>query len=303
MRTRAITVSSELAGRSVESLLKGELLISDSLIARLKRREAGICLNGSRAYTTARVAEGDYLEAEIGDFPVKRPEPMACPLSIVWEDEDLLVIDKPAGIFVHSSTRCIGELTLENAIAAYLPPEDGLHPVSRLDKGTTGLMIWAKNGYLHELFRRQLNTEGFQKTYLAIAVGEVNKDAGHIHLQIGFEEGSCYKRAVREGGQNAHSEFCVLGRGGGYTLLRLIPHTGRSHQLRLHMAAVGYPLVGDWLYGSESEAITRPALHSSELSFTHPVTGRSIQLRAGLPDDMASVLVALGITRQGQLDL
>ncbi len=295
MRTRGLNIGPELAGRSVESLLKGELLLSDSLIARLKRRERGICLNGNRVYTTARVARGDYLEAQVGDDPVGRPQPMAYPLSVVWEDGDIFVLDKPAGLAVHASTRAPGELTLENALAAYLGPEDGLHPVSRLDKGTTGLMTWAKSGYMHELLRRLLHTEGFQKAYLAIAVGEVAARAGHIRLPIGFSEGSHYKRAVAEDGQKAHTEFTVLGRGGGYTLLRLIPHTGRSHQLRLHMAALGYPLAGDWLYGVESQAIARPALHAAELIIHHPLTGERLHLQAPLPPDMANLLGQAGI--------
>lgn len=295
MRTRELAIGPALAGRSVESLLKGELGLSDSLIARLKRRETGIRLNGARVYTTARAALGDILTAEVGDDPVRRAEPMAYPLSIIWEDEDLLVLDKPAGLAVHASTRCPGELTLENALAAYLPPEDGAHPVSRLDKGTTGLMTWAKNGYAHELLRRQLRTDGFQKEYLALAVGEMPEKTGHIRLTIGFAEGSRYKRAVRADGQSAHTEFAVLSRGGGYTLLRLIPHTGRSHQLRLHMAALGYPLAGDWLYGEESTAISRPALHASGLSITHPLTGERLRFEAPLPPDMAALARACGL--------
>lgn len=295
MRTRELAIGPVLAGRSVESLLKGELRLSDSLIARLKRRETGIRLNGIRAYTTARAATGDVLTAEVGDDPVSRAEPMAYPLSIIWEDEDLLILDKPAGLAVHASTRCPGELTLENALAAYLPPEDGAHPVSRLDRGTTGLMTWAKSGYMHELLRRQLHTDGFQKEYLALAVGEVPEKAGHIRLAIGFAEGSRYKRAVRADGQSAHTEFVVLGRGRGCTLLRLIPHTGRSHQLRLHMAALGYPLAGDWLYGEESPAISRPALHASGLSITHPLTGERLHFEAPLPPDMAALAHAHGL--------
>lgn len=299
MRTRQLAIGPDMAGRSVESLLKGELMLSDSLIARLKRREEGICLNGLRVYTTARVAAGDHLEAQVGDDPVRRPAPMAYPLSIVWEDADILILDKPAGLAVHASTRCPGELTLENALAAYLPPADGIHPVSRLDRGTTGLMTWAKSGYMHELLRRQAQAAGLRKAYLAIAAGEVPQDAGHIRLPMGFAPGSHYKRAVDPEGQRAHTEFAVLGRGGGHTLLRLIPHTGRSHQLRLHMAALGYPLAGDWLYGKEGPAIARPALHASDLWLTHPLTGGEYHLQAPLAPDMAKLAQELGLLQPG----
>lgn len=293
MRTLELMIGPALAGRRVESLLKGELALSDSLVARLKRREKGICLNGARVYTTARAAEGDILTAEVGDDPVCRALPMEYPLSIVWEDADILILNKPAGLTVHASTRCPGELTLENALSFYLPPEEGAHPVSRLDRGTTGLMTWAKNGYMHELLRRQMQGGGFEKTYLAIAEGEVEEDAGHIRLAIGFAEGSRYKRAAAEGGQSAHTEYAVLGRRKGRTLLRLIPHTGRSHQLRVHMAALGHSLTGDWLYGSESPDIARPALHAATLRFTHPLSGERLRFEAPLPADMARLAIEL----------
>ncbi|MEA5059142.1 MAG: RluA family pseudouridine synthase [Candidatus Pelethousia sp.] len=290
MRTRTRLIDAGLAGRRVESLLKEELGISDSLMARLKRRERGICLNGERVYTTARVAVGDWLEVQVGDDPVCRAEPMAYPLSILWEDEDILILNKPAGLAVHASTRNPGELTLENALAAYLPPEDGTHPVSRLDRGTTGAMTWTKNGYMHELLRRQFHTPGFQKEYLAVTAGELADDGGHIRLPIGFAEGSRYKRAIQPEGQEAHTEFFVLARGGGYSLVRLVPHTGRCHQLRLHMATIGYPLAGDWLYGKESSAIARPALHAGGLRLLHPITGDEIRICAPLPEDMKELL-------------
>lgn len=293
MRTRTLVIGPDLAGRTVESLLREELAVSHSFLARLKRRERGIRLNGERVYTTARAGLGDRLEVQVGDDSVRRAAPMAYPLSILWEDGDILILNKPAGIAVHASTRNPKELTLENALAAYLPPADGIHPVSRLDKGTTGLMTWAKSGYMHELLRRQLHTEGFRKAYLAVAAGEMRENAGHIRLPVGFAEGSRYKRAVQPGGRSAHTEYTVLARGGGYTLLRLVPHTGRSHQLRLHMAALGYPLAGDWLYGGESPAISRPALHASDLWLTHPLTGKQTHIQAPLPVDMEGLLSGL----------
>jgi len=155
MRTRTLHIQPAQEGRTVESLLHRELAMSDSHIARLKRRPLGICLNGQRVYTNARVTAGDILVAEIGDFPVKRPQPMACPLSVLYEDDDMLLLNKQPGIAVHASTRNPGECTLENALAAYLPETDGLHPVSRLDRGTSGVMTWAKNGYMHQLLRLQ----------------------------------------------------------------------------------------------------------------------------------------------------
>ena len=198
----------------------------------------------------------------------------------------MLILNKPAGLAVHQSTRDPGECTLENALSAYLPQGDYVHPVSRLDRGTTGIMTVAKSGYVHDLLRRMLHSEDFRREYLGLARGLVEPESGMILLPIGFSPGSNYKRAVREGGQASVTEYSTVRRCGGCTLLRLIPRTGRTHQLRVHMAAIGFPLLGDWLYGEQDAAIVRPALHSYALWLKHPLTGEVLHLTAELPEDM-----------------
>ena len=296
MRTLTRTISEAEAGRTVESVLTTELALSKSLIRRLKRRETGILLNGARAYTTARVRAGDVLSAEIGDAAASAVRPIGMPLAIVYEDEDLLVIDKPAGLAVHP-TRDPDEATLEHALAAYLRLGETSHPVSRLDRGTTGLMAVAKNGYMHELLRRRLHTDAYFREYRGICVGELSPPAGRIDLPIGFAEGSRYRRAVAPDGAPSSTGCETLAAWpapeGTLSLLRLLPHTGRTHQLRVHLSATGHPLLGDWLYGTEApERIARPALHSAVLRFVHPLTGAVIDLSSPLPPDMAALLPA-----------
>ena len=296
MRTLTRTISEAEAGRTVESVLTTELALSKSLIRRLKRRETGILLNGARAYTTARVRAGDVLSAEIGDAAASAVRPIGMPLAIVYEDEDLLVIDKPAGLAVHP-TRDPDEATLEHALAAYLRLGETSHPVSRLDRGTTGLMAVAKNGYMHELLRRRLHTDAYFREYRGICVGELSPPAGRIDLPIGFAEGSRYRRAVTPDGAPSSTGYETLAAWpapeGTLSLLRLLPHTGRTHQLRVHLSATGHPLLGDWLYGTEApERIARPALHSAVLRFVHPLTGAVIDLSSPLPPDMAALLPA-----------
>ena len=296
MRTLTRTISEAEAGRTVESVLTTELALSKSLIRRLKRRETGILLNGARAYTTARVQAGDVLAAEIGDAAASAVRPIGMPLAIAYEDEDLLVIDKPAGLAVHP-TQNPDEATLEHALAAYLRPGETSHPVSRLDRGTTGLMAVAKNGYMHELLRRQLHTDAYSREYRGVCVGELSPPAGRIDLPIGFAEGSRYRRAVAPDGAPSSTGYETLAAWpapeGTLSLLRLLPHTGRTHQLRVHLSAAGHPLLGDWLYGTEApERIARPALHSAALRFVHPLTGAVIDLSSPLPPDMAALLPA-----------
>ncbi|MEN6594994.1 MAG: RluA family pseudouridine synthase [Clostridiaceae bacterium] len=287
MRPLTLAIDESTAGRTVKSLLKNELAASDAHISRLKRRENGLLLNGARCYVTARVQVGDVLAMEIGDEPDGHIMPMAFPLDVRFEDEYLLVIDKPAGIAVHQSTRDPEELTLENAVCHYLGGNISPHPVSRLDRGTSGLMLFAKSGYLHERFRRMLHSDVFCRIYEGIALGKVEPENGRIERPIGMAEGSTYRRAVAENGAPALTTYETLAQSERFTLLRLVPHTGKTHQLRVHLASIGYPLAGDWLYGTKDLAlIARPALHSCFLALTHPITGERIELAAELPEDM-----------------
>ena len=283
-----ITVTAREAGQSVGNLLKRQYGVSTTLLNRIKRREGALLRNGETVFTNAILAEGDVLFVDLSDPAAEesvRPIPMD--LDIRYEDEDLLILNKSAPLAVHPSSFAPDEPTLANGLAHYLGSSFTLHPVNRLDRGTTGLMAVAKSQYIHNLLRQQLHTPDFYREYRGIALGTPSPAAGHIHLPIARTEGSPIKRCVAEDGLCAHSEYAVLSEKSGLALLRLIPHTGRTHQLRLHMAAIGHPLLGDWLYGTEEpERIGRPALHAAVLRLRHPVRGTMISLEAELPEDM-----------------
>ena len=174
---------------------------------------------------------------------------------------------------------------MENALAAYFSGVDNPHPVSRLDKGTTGLLAVAKSGYIHGLMKRQQADGRYRKKYLAILCGVPESTHFLVEAPIGPLNGSTYQRTVTGDGAAAKSECTVLAVRNGLSLCELVPHTGRTHQLRVHMAYAGFPLLGDWLYGQRSEAFDRPLLHASELSFSHPVTHAPVALSAPVPDD------------------
>ena len=284
-----ITISAAQAGLTVGTLLKRQLGVSGTLLSHLKRQPGALLRNGAPVFTNALLAEGDILQVDLQDPPgeIAIP-PVSMPLDILYEDEALLIVNKSAPLAVHPSSFVPSEPTLANGLAAYWGSTFTFHPVNRLDRGTTGVMAVAKSRYIHNLLRQQLHSDGFYREYRGIAVGSVTPPAGQIELPIGRAEGSPIKRCIRADGQPALTAYETIACREGLTLLRLIPRTGRTHQLRLHMAAMGFPLLGDWLYGTEDrEAIPRPALHAALLRLRHPLTGAEREWTAPLPEDMA----------------
>lgn len=287
------TITPEEDGSTVRHILRASLHFSSHAISRLTRAETGILVNGQRARTTCILRAGDVLQVETGDHrPPKVPVvPGNWPLPVIWEDGHLLVVDKPAGMTAHASNFLPDTPTVAGALAWERGTDFVFHSVNRLDKGTTGLMVVAKSGYVHDLLRRSLHTQQFQRGYLAVCLGRPQPDQGVIDAPIGRDPDSVIARCVRPDGQAARSHYQVLSTGEGLSLVRLLPETGRTHQLRVHMASIGHPLAGDWLYGTEDPAlISRPALHSHTLLLTHPVTGEMLHLTAPLPADMARLV-------------
>lgn len=292
MEPLTYTVPGELAGLPVRHVLTEVFLMSHSHVSRLKRREGGILLNGLPCYSTTRLKAGDVVSALISDPPdAKRLEPIEAPLDIVFEDEWLIVVNKRAGVSVHPERAGLGS-SVENALTHHLKEDEFVHTVSRLDRGTSGLMTVAKSGYLHERMIRLLHTPDFYKEYLGVCWGAPPEPHGFIRLPLRHPEGENYRMAVFEDGLPCETEYEVTERLCDRSVVRLIPHTGRMHQLRAHMAAIGCPLVGDWLYGEEAPFIDHPALHSRLLVFTHPMTNERIRLEAPPPDDVAALMRA-----------
>ena len=295
-RVLTYTVPEEWDGRPLRSVLRGALHVSYTLLKRLKWREGAIALNGAAVHVNAPVHTGDVVSVTLDErrqaSESNPASPLAAmPLTIVYEDEDLLVINKPANAAMHPRRAAPGAPDAATALAAYLGDGSAAHFVSRLDKGTSGLFIAAKTGYIHDRLRVALHTDALRREYRAVAAGRVTPERGVIELPIARAEGSVVKRCVREDGLPSRTEYEVLAQNDAFSLLRLVPRTGRTHQLRVHMSALGFPLAGDWLYGTEDKAlIGRPALHSYELWFTHPVSGQALHFTAPVPEDMARII-------------
>lgn len=287
----SITISEALAGLTAHQVLRFHHSVSTDMLRRLKRQQRGILINSAPALANTVLREGDVLSFSLADKVRDEPiPPVDLPLDIVYEDEYLYIINKPAAMpTIPSSLH--GE---EPSVAGILSHRSGgtlrFHPVSRLDRGTTGLLAVAKYGYIHDLLRKNLHAE-LRREYLAVAVGTVSPAEGRIDLPIGRDESSLIKRCIRPDGAEAHTEYRTLETKNGFTLLHLRPLTGRTHQLRLHLSAIGYPLAGDFLYGAEDKTlIARPALHSAELYLTHPITGKELHFTADMPQDMRRLL-------------
>ena len=287
------TVSPEEEGRMVKGILRGSLQLSYTLLKSLKWRENAILLNGQSVHVNAIVHAGDVVSVALSERTPREDlycENTAAP-DIVYEDEDLLVLNKPAGVAMHPKADDAAAPSLAAMLTGYLGEGSVPHFVSRLDKGTSGLLIAAKSGYVHDRLRRALHSSELRREYRAVAVGQVTPPRGVINAPIGRADGSIIHRCVREDGLVSRTEYEVLQTTERFTLLRLRPETGRTHQLRVHMAYLGHPLAGDWLYGTEDKnLIARPALHSYELWFTQPITGQELHFTAPIPQDMQRLL-------------
>ena len=282
MRKLTLTVTREQAGSRVKTLLLRDFHMADSLIARVKLRETGLLLNGRRVYTNAVVQTGDVLTAEVGDdatgweFP-----PIRAPLDIVFEDADLLILNKAAGMAVHGKTERTGEATVANALAYRFGPGYRFHPVNRLDKNTSGLVLCAKSA-----FAAAALSGCAEKEYLALAQGTLPAEEGRIDAPIARRSDSIIGRCVSPDGKPSVTLYRVLASDGRLSLVACRLLTGRTHQIRVHLSWLGNPLAGDTLYGGSDREIARHALHCASMRFSQPVTGQTVLVHSSMPQDM-----------------
>ena len=293
-RRLELPVTAELAGIKVDTLLKKHLGLSGTVVRRVKWLEDGILVDGVRVNTRYCPQEGQVLSVRLSD-PERRSGivPAPGPLDIVYEDEDLLVLNKAPGVPVHPGPGHFDD-TICNFLLNYYDLkgiEGDAHPVHRLDRGTSGLLVVAKHPHAQEVLKEQLHTPQFRRTYLAVCEGAPQPPAGLIDAPLGPRDGSLVEQEVRPDGKAARTRYETLWTDGACSLLRLELDTGRTHQIRVHMAYLGHPLVGDFLYGREApELIHRPALHSWQVTFRHPITAQELTFTAPLPRDMEALL-------------
>lgn len=277
---------------NVLHVLKEQFFLSDRLITKLKKANK-IYLNSLPTYTKKSVTVGDTVSVLI-DFEEDNSNIVASniPLNIIYEDDYLLVLNKPANIAIHPSILHFYN-SLSNGVKFYfdkLGLKKKIRIVNRLDRNTSGIVILAKNEYIQECLIKQMKTNEFKKEYLAIAKGILESKSGTLNFPIARKEGSIIERTVTSDGDSAITHYDVVKEFNNLSLVHIVLGTGRTHQIRVHFSHIGHPILGDTLYGSPSELINRQALHSYKLTFIHPVTKKVVSLEAPLPNDIKNII-------------
>ncbi len=290
MEERRLELKVEERSR-VENLLRRELGCSGAVVRAAKRWDDGITLDGRHACTDQWARPGQILSILLSDRQDGDLAAAPGPVDIVYQDADLLILNKAPGIAVHPSPGHHAD-TLGNFLTDYFRRQGipfRFRPVHRLDRGTSGLMVAVWHAYAQEKMKEQLHTGRFRRIYLAVCTGCPREEQGTIDQPIAREPGSVLRRQVSSDGARAVTHYRVLRSNDRYSLVQLELETGRTHQIRVHMAWLGHPLAGDFLYGRQ-EGISRTALHSWKLFIQHPMTGEDMQWEVPMPEDMAALV-------------
>ena len=270
--------------------------ISARLGLKLKKNKK-ILLNGNPTYVDKEIILGDEIkilldfEEDNSNIPSKKMD-----LNILYEDDYLLIINKPAGIPVHPSILHY-EDSLSSGVKYYFDTinlHKKIRPVNRLDNNTSGIVIFAKNEYIHDLFSRQLQIKEFKKEYVAVCEGHLENNSGTIDAPISRRENSIIERCVKSDGDTAITHYKVLNEfvknDVKMSELLIDLETGRTHQIRVHLSYIGHPIVGDSLYGKESLLISRQALHAYKVYFKHPITNKNMEITSDIPEDILKLI-------------
>lgn len=277
---------------TINQILQNELQISSRLLYKLIRLKR-IFLNGKLCDTRKKVLKDDVISI---DFNYEEDNsniiPTRIDLNIIYEDDWLLIVNKPAGIAIHPSILHYSD-SLSNGIRFYFDSislNKKIRPVNRLDSDTSGLVIFAKCEYIQECLILQMKKHIFQKEYLAICKGRFDVKSDTISLPIARKENSIIERCISKDGQISITHYEVLKQFNNYAFVKCILETGRTHQIRVHLSTIGHPLIGDSLYGSSSNLINRQALHCYALKFIHPITKQNLEILGELPSDFKKIL-------------
>lgn len=295
-RTIDYKITKEHRGFRISTFLK-EKGYPERVLTILRKEEGNIRINGKNVHMnyTFNGDEDEILSVIISEAESsEKIVPVYYPLDIVFEDKDILVINKPAGMPIHPSLNNY-ENTLANAVAYYFAGKNEpfvFRCINRLDRDTTGLTILAKHYLSAGILSQAMQNRLIHREYTAIVEGKFDSHSGTVDLPIGRENSSMITRTIdKEKGERAVTHYRVVDYNSpkNLSVLKLNLETGRTHQIRVHMTAIGHPLVGDFLYNPSSSLLPRQALHAGNISFVHPITGKQLQFETPLPKDMQSL--------------
>ncbi len=285
MREMTYRVLPEDDGRKIKNILRQKLNVSASVLTQLKKSPQGILVNGESVYATKEVKSGDIIKINIEDKMSQNIVPSDIELNIIYEDEDILCINKPRNMPTHPSQNHHAD-TLANGVMNYFKGTDfTFRVITRLDKDTSGVVLIAKNKISASVLSGQMQNGEIAKEYLALCHNEPPKLKGETDAPIARKEGSSIEREVSANGKRAVTKYEVLKTMDSCSLIKLNPITGRTHQLRVHMSHIGCPIYGDDMYGSDAKG-ERCRLHCAKIEFVHPITQKALKICADMPDDM-----------------
>ena len=277
--------------KNINQILKQEFKLSARLMHKVIINKL-VLLNNKQIDTRSSINIGDNVKIDLNyEEENDNIVPVKMNLDILFEDDCLLIINKPAGIAVHPSILHF-EDSLSNGIRFYFDSiglKKKIRPVNRLDLDTSGIIVFAKNEFVQECLIRQMNNNIFKKEYIAIVTGHLKEKSGVINLPIARKENSIIERCISKKGQNAITKYEVIKELDSISVVKCFLETGRTHQIRVHFMAIGHPLIGDSLYGSKSSLINRQALHCYSISFVHPITKEVLNITCNLPKDMENI--------------
>lgn len=285
MRKITYTVTPEDSQSKIKSILRQKLGISAAVLTKLKQTPEGILLNGKSVFATQTVETGDIITITLNDESSQNIEPADIPLDIIYEDEDILAINKPRNMPCHPSQNHHAD-TLANGVMYYYKDKNfTFRVITRLDKDTSGVVIIAKNKISASVLSEQMLKGEIHKEYVALCHGTPKITSGETNAPIARKEGSTIMREVNPSGKYALTKYQVIESFGEYSLIKVNPITGRTHQIRVHLSHIGNPIYGDDMYGSPLKG-ERTRLHCRKISLKHPITSKKMTFEAPLPDDM-----------------
>lgn len=278
-------VQGEDENKKIKDVLRQKFAISAAVLTILKKSPKGILCNGKSVFTTHRVSCGDEIVITLTDKASTNIEPIKIPLDIIYEDEDILVVNKPRSMPTHPSQNHHSDSLANAVMGYYMDSPITFRVITRLDKDTSGVVVMAKNKISAGILTEQMVDKNIDKEYVALCCGTFKDSKGTVDAPIARKDGSAIIREINPNGKSALTDYEVITSNGKLTFVKLFPKTGRTHQLRVHMAYIGHPIYGDYLYGnSDGDSMTR--LHCARITLMHPLTKKKIVFEAPIPGDM-----------------